>query len=89
MPVALGRASQLTSLDLSNNLLTGLGPAQFNSVPGLRALNLSGCGLAHIAPAALGNLSGLAKLDISRQESEILNISQHGLSTSNSSGVDC
>ncbi|XP_059070375.1 receptor-like protein 7 [Cryptomeria japonica] len=57
--------STLTSIDLSNNQLTGDVPLDLGKLKGLRFLNLSMNSLNGIIPHSLGDMSQLESLDLS------------------------
>ncbi|KAL5549636.1 hypothetical protein UlMin_004867 [Ulmus minor] len=56
----------VTSLDLSNNILSGEIPKQLTSLQGLFSLNLSGNHLKGSIPDQIGNMTSLETLDLSR-----------------------
>ncbi|KAL5549660.1 hypothetical protein UlMin_004891 [Ulmus minor] len=58
----------VTSLDLSNNCLSGEIPKQLTSLRGLWSLNLSGNHLRGSIPDQIGNMAWLETLDLSRNK---------------------
>ncbi|XP_008775355.2 receptor-like protein EIX2 [Phoenix dactylifera] len=60
--------SLLTSMDLSDNNLSGQIPEELMDLAGLRNLNLSGNSLAGEIPERIGELRSLESLDLSRNE---------------------
>ncbi|KAL5549642.1 hypothetical protein UlMin_004873 [Ulmus minor] len=58
----------VTSLDLSNNILSGEIPIQLTSLQGLWSLNLSGNHLRGSIPDQISNMSSLETLDLSRNK---------------------
>ncbi|KZV36121.1 Disease resistance family protein [Dorcoceras hygrometricum] len=58
--------SQFSSIDLSNNRLSGEIPAEITTLAGLRSLNLSRNALSGMIPENIGNMRVLESLDLSR-----------------------
>ena len=58
----------VTSLDLSNNILSGEIPIQLTSLQGLWSLNLSGNHLRGSIPNQISNMTSLETLDLSRNK---------------------
>ncbi|KAH7853559.1 hypothetical protein Vadar_003993 [Vaccinium darrowii] len=57
-----------TSMDLSDNNISGEIPAEITSLLGLRSLNLSGNHLTGAIPKEIGNMGSLESLDLSRNQ---------------------
>ena len=64
LPAALGKLSELHTLNLDFNELTGPIPPQLGSLSNLMCLDIQGTGLTGSIPEALGNLSNLDDLDL-------------------------
>ncbi|CAL5400672.1 unnamed protein product [Camellia sinensis] len=60
--------SLVTSLDLSNNIISGKIPVELTSLQGLRFLNLSGNHITGVIPKNIGNMGLLESLDLSRNQ---------------------
>ncbi|CAL5339668.1 unnamed protein product [Camellia sinensis] len=60
--------SLVTSLDLSNNIISGKIPEELTSLQGLRFLNLSGNHITGVIPKNIGNMGLLESLDLSRNQ---------------------
>ncbi|XP_058205922.1 receptor-like protein EIX1 [Rhododendron vialii] len=58
----------LTSMDLSDNNISGEIPEEITSLLGLRSLNLSGNHLRGVIPKEIGNMELLESLDLSRNQ---------------------
>ncbi|KAK4419604.1 Receptor-like protein 7 [Sesamum alatum] len=58
--------SMFSSIDLSNNQLSGQVPEELTSLAGLRSLNLSGNHLTGVIPISIGKMGLLESLDLSR-----------------------
>lgn len=58
----------LTSMDLSDNNISGEIPEEITSLLGLRSLNLSGNHLMGVIPKEIGNMELLESLDLSRNQ---------------------
>ncbi|KAK4407434.1 hypothetical protein Sango_0324400 [Sesamum angolense] len=58
--------SLFSSIDLSNNQLSGQVPEELTSLAGLRSLNLSGNHLTGVIPSSIGKMGLLESLDLSR-----------------------
>ncbi|KAI3450008.1 hypothetical protein Pfo_006673 [Paulownia fortunei] len=60
--------SLFSSIDLSDNQLSGLVPKELTSLAGLRSLNLSGNHLTGVIPNNIGDMGLLESLDLSRNQ---------------------
>ncbi|KAI8564813.1 hypothetical protein RHMOL_Rhmol03G0211300 [Rhododendron molle] len=58
----------LTSMDLSDNNISGEIPEEITSLLGLRSLNLSGNHLTGVIPKEIGNMELLESIDLSRNQ---------------------
>ncbi|KAF7147769.1 hypothetical protein RHSIM_Rhsim03G0185800 [Rhododendron simsii] len=58
----------LTSMDLSDNNISGEMPEEITTLLGLRSLNLSGNHLMGVIPKEIGNMELLESLDLSRNQ---------------------
>ncbi|OMP05203.1 hypothetical protein CCACVL1_02007 [Corchorus capsularis] len=65
IPLSIGNMTNLTSLYLSNNRLTGQIPATLGQLLSLSVLDLSSNSLAGSIPSSFGSLRNLTSLDIS------------------------
>ncbi|CAL5400670.1 unnamed protein product [Camellia sinensis] len=60
--------SLVTTLDLSNNIISGKIPEELTSLQGLHFLNLSGNHITGVIPKKIGNMGLLESLDLSRNQ---------------------